>query len=193
VKIILSSIIMLMVTCAASAAIENITTGPYVISFNMNTTANYSIQHVQSSDTPIASTYPISIKTNNSTQALVSIVEYKNATDSTLAMDKNVVGLSTANIGYFLNISFVDVIIDNKKGFIVTGVNPKGERMFRAYYWLDSKDCECGPVSVGKTEIGVMSTYSWNITKNILSSLNVSRSKQSVKPKTMIFGPPKSI
>jgi hypothetical protein len=59
-------------------------------------------------------------------------------------------------------------------------------------FWLDSKNCECGPVSVGKTEVEVVSSYQPSLTKNLLTNLHIEKSKLEGKPKTLVFGPSKS-
>lgn len=96
------------------------------------------------------------------------------------------------NIGYFYNISYADTVIDKKEGFIFTGLNAKKARIFRAHYWTDSQNCQCGPVSVGKTEVEVISSYPLDVTKNLLTSLHLDKIQPTEKPKTLTFLPPKS-
>jgi len=58
------------------------------------------------------------------------------------------------------------MIIDNMNGFWLSGMPfadmdnvSSGLTFYQAQYWLDSKDCECGPVSVRTTLVNIASTY----------------------------------
>ena len=154
----------------------------------MNTTLNYTVKLEQPIETPVNSFYQILLNTYNYTLAKVQVEEYKNLSDSSLDVGKTIFELSMANQGFNKNISAQNIIIDGNKGFVVTGMNPKNLRLWQAYYWLDSTDCECGPVSVGKTEIGIISLYPLNVTRNLINSLHVENIKQPAKPKTLTFG-----
>lgn len=69
--------------------------------------------------------------------------------------------------------------IDGKSGFLVSGAPfagsslPAGLKFYQAQYWLDSKQCECGPVFVGRTSVDITSTYPQDVTMNLLKSINV--------------------
>jgi len=184
---------MLSIASAASAAPITKITGPYRISFDLNTTLNYTTVLVNPLETPKSFTYKMLIKTNNSTLAQVAIFESKNLTDSTMDIGKLLAEKEMINLGYFYNLSLANLIIDKKNGFIFTGLNARKARIFLVYYWTDSQDCQCGPVSVGKTEVEVLSSYPLNETKNLLISLHVEKAQSTEKPKTLTFLPPKSI
>jgi hypothetical protein len=191
VKFNIALMLMLIAASAASAAPETKTIGPYKVSFDLNTTLNYTVKLEQPIETPANSIYQILLNTYNYTLAKVQVEEYKNLSDSSLDVGKTIFELSIANQGFNKNISAQNIIIDGKKGFVVTGMSTKNLRLWQAYYWLDSTDCECGPVSVGKTEIGIVSLYPLNVTRNLINSLHVENIKQPSKPKTLTFGPPK--
>lgn len=190
-KFSIALMLMLIASSAASAAPETKIVGPYKVSFDLNTTLNYTVKLEQPIETPANSIYQILLNTYNYTLAKVQVEEYKNLSDSSLDVGKTIFELSIANQGFNKNISAQNIIIDGKKGFVVTGMSPKNLRLWQAYYWLDSTDCECGPVSVGKTEIGIISLYPLNVTRNLINSLHVENAKQPAKPKTLTFGPPK--
>ena len=183
---------MLFIASVASAAPVTKVTGPYKVSFDLNTTLNYTNIIAKPIETPTSFTYKMLIKTNNSTFAQVAIYESKNLTDSTMDVGKLLVEKDIINLGYFNNISLANLVIDKMKGFIFTGLNARKARIFQAYYWIDSIDCQCGPVSVGKTEVEVISSYPLNETKNLLFSLHVEKTKSTEKPKVLTFLPPKS-
>jgi len=106
---------------------------------------NYTVKLEQPIETPVNSFYQILLNTYNYTLAKVQVEEYKNLSDSSLDVGKTIFELSMANQGFNKNISAQNIIIDGNKGFVVTGMNPKNLRLWQAYYWLDSTDCECGP------------------------------------------------
>lgn len=172
---------MLMISSMALAAPETRQLGPYTASLNVNTN-NYQVQVQNPQETPFATSYSMLISTDNSTFAGVRIIDYKSLTDSTPDMYKNLVGLSLTLRA--LNVtSITDRTIDGKQGFVAVGVPiagmnvPAGLIYSQASYWLDSQTCECGPVSVGKTNVEIVSTYPQDVTEGILSSIHVASSQ----------------
>ena len=83
-------------------------------------------------------------------------------------------------------------MIDGKDGYLVTGVGNAGAsevKVFEASYWLDSVDCDCGPVSVGTTSVGIRSSYPQDVTENILNSLSIVSGQMAAAPATMPEAP----
>ena len=71
-----------------------------------------------------------------------------------------------------------EMTIDGREGFLVTSepfqaIAEAPDTVYRAMYWLDSQDCECGPVSVGTTSVIITSTFPEDVTDSLLSSLQV--------------------
>ena len=180
-----------MIATMAHAKTETNTIGTYKVSFDLNTTLNHTVKVAQPIDSPSAVLYDLSVTTRNYTLARLSIIESKNLTDSTLPTDKYINELNMIVKGYYKNISGVDMTIDGKKGFVLTGLNTKNMRLFQASYWLDRKDCQCGPVSIGTTQVAVTSAYPLNVTLNLLKTLHIEKITQAEKPKILTFGPPK--
>jgi hypothetical protein len=192
----LALVLSLVVVSAysASASIDVATTGPYNVSFNMNTSLKYIIQPNSSIVESFRTSYPMLIKSNNTAFALIKIIEYNNLTDSTPDLWSTIdlrglekIGLK--NITYQPNMS-----IDNHSAFGFTGLDFQERRMYFASYWLDSKPCECGPVFIGKTNIIVESSYPLNMTAELLGSMHVEKNLPEINQKTntMSFAPPKS-
>jgi hypothetical protein len=190
-RLMLVLLIMFTGAFIASGAPETKTVGPYNVSFDMNTTTNYSILYAKPVETPASSTYMFMIKTNNTTLANVAVIESKNLSDSTLSFGKLLAERGLISNGFSRNISSFNTEIDGKRGFIYTGLNSKKMRLFMMGYWLDSQDCDCGPVSVGKTKVEVISSYPPALTWNLLSSLHIEKSKLKRQQKTLVFAPPK--
>lgn len=171
---------MLMLSSAALADPETYQLGPYNVSFNMSTNMSYQIQEEDPAVTPLATIYPLVITTDNTTGASISITQYNNLTPSILELNEEIIALRMAMRG--INITGSErMVIDDMSGFLLSGMpfasmgNASPEFMFyQAQYWLDSKDCECGPVSVGTVLVNIASTYPQDVTEDLLSSIRVS-------------------
>jgi len=166
---------MLMLSAIAMAVPDSQQLGPYVVSFDLN--ANYQVQNAQPIENEKVNAYRMGLIVDNSTLAIIDIAEYAELEDATLKAHKNLLGLSMLREG--LNATNVeDLTIDGKEGFMVTSepfeaVAGTPSQVYRAMYWLDSQDCECGPVSVGKTSVVITSTYPLDVTQSLFSSLQI--------------------
>jgi hypothetical protein len=189
-RILNIAILMLILSFTAFASPEMQQIGPYTVSFNMNTDMNYQIQPQASVTYPFGTIYPLVIATDNSTGASISITQYNNLTTSTPEVNEEITALRMALRG--INVTTpVEMVIDNMKGFLISGMPfaaisnaPPGITLYEAQYWLDSKDCECGPVSVGTVLVSISSTYPQNVTQGLLSSIHVATSQ--MPPSTII-------
>ncbi len=175
-KLSIAVILMLMLSSAALAASETGQLGPYTVSFNMSTNMSYSIQTQNPAVYSFATIYPLVITTNNTTGASISITQYNNLTPSILGVNEEITALRMALEG--INVTAPEeMVIDNMNGFLLSGMPfvgvSSGSKFYQAQYWLDSKDCECGPVSVGTVLVNIASTYPQNVTAGLLSSFHV--------------------
>jgi hypothetical protein len=158
-----------------------------MVSFNMDTNLSYQILTQDPAVYPSATIYPLVIRTDNTTGASISITQYNNLTTSTLGVNEETAALRMALIG--INVTTPkEMIIDNMNGFRLSGMpfagvgNASSRSMFyQAQYWLDSKDCECGPVSVGTVLVNIASTYPQNVTEGLLSSIHVAAGQEAVR------------
>lgn len=146
----------------------------------MNTDIQHEIQMAQPTENEKASVYQMRIFTDNSTFAIIGVTQYKDLTDATLSMHKNLMQMQMALSG--LNATSIeDATIDGKAGFVASFVPfagaqgiPADAQLTSALYWLDSKECsECGPVSVGQAYVAVSSSYPQDVTQNLIASLHV--------------------
>jgi hypothetical protein len=168
-----------MLSSAALAAPETHMLGPYNVSFNMNTNMSYQIQTQDPAVYPFATIYPLVIATNNTTGASISIAQYKNLTIATIGVNEEIAALRMALRG--INVTAPEeMVIDNMNGFLLSGTPfagmgnaSSGFMFYQAQYWMDSEDCECGPVSVGTALVNIASTYPQNVTEGLLSSIHV--------------------
>jgi hypothetical protein len=193
-KLILALTVLLSLLFTASAATENYTNGPYEFSFNMNTSLNHTVEIQKTIETNTSIAYPLLVKTSNNESAMIVLAENKNLADSTPQTEEIIAVREFALRGFNHNNSMKispNMTIDGKEGFAIMGNNSKDTRVIKAFYWLDSKKCECGPVSVGKTEVALESTYPANITYWLISSLHAEKNMNaSTKKPPLTFKPP---
>jgi hypothetical protein len=174
-KLLLAATMMLMLSAIAMAAPDSQQLGPYAVSFDLN--ANYQVQTTEPVEMETANAYQMGLFVDNSTYASIGITEYAQLTDATLMVFKSMLPMSMMLQG--LNVTNVeDIAIDGKEGFMVTSepfeaVAGAPSQVYRAMYWLDSQDCECGPVSLGTTSVVITSTYPLDVTESLLSSLQI--------------------
>ncbi|MDM7933755.1 MAG: hypothetical protein QUS08_00010 [Methanothrix sp.] len=179
--------LVLMLSPLAAAAPESVQLGPYAVSFDMNTDIPYQIQQMEPIQTDSVLMYGLQIFTDNSTKARITISEYTSQIDSTLGVYKQLSAMGLALNGF--NVTDVqDRSIDGRSGFIIGSepfpentAAPAGAVLFDALYWLDSVDCECGPVSVGTTSVDIMSSYQQDITESLVGSLHVEKVQASAQ------------
>jgi hypothetical protein len=162
-----------------TAAPETHPLGPYTVSFNMNTDMSYQVKTQDPAIYPFVTIYPLVITTDNTTGASISITQYNNLTPSILGVNEEIAALRMALRG--INVTAPEeMVIDNMNGFLLSGMPFAGMgnaspdfMVYQAQYWLDSKDCECGPVSVGTVLVNIASTYPQDVTEGLLSSIHV--------------------
>ncbi len=188
-KIIIAIALVLMLSSLSFAATETRQTGPFTVSFNMNTNLNYQIQTPNPAVYPFATIYPVVVVTDNMTGASISITKYSNLTDSTLQVSEEITALRMALRGINTTAS-EEQVIDGKNGFLISGVPfgiavPPGLQFYQAEYWLDGINCECGPISVGTALVDITSTYPEDVTKGILSSIHVASATGQMPPSIM--------
>jgi hypothetical protein len=174
-KLLLAATIVLMLSAIAIAVPDSQQLGTYAVSFDLN--ANYQPQIGEKIETETANAYQMRLFVDNSTYAAIGITEYAEPTDATLMVFKSMLPMSMMLQG--LNVTNVeDMTIDGKEGFLVSSTPIEANAgapsaVYRAMYWLDSQGCECGPLSVGKTSVVITSTFPQDVTKGLLSSLQI--------------------
>lgn len=129
---------------------------------------------------PFYTVYRLLIKTDNSSLAGVAVVEYKNLTDSTLDLASEILRLNMMIQGYYMNTTLTYGKMDEgKEALVITGLNESGASSFHGIYWLDSEKCDCGPVSVGRTNVRISSQYPPEVTASLLNTIHVEKKLQT--------------
>jgi len=196
-RLLLALFFVVMLAFTASAATENVTTGPYTVSFDLNSSLKYSILSGMPVQEEIRTAYPLLIKTNNSTDVKIVVFEYKGPVDSTPDLWQNINFQGLVILGMRNVTQTTEMVIDGMPAYGLSGnytnKDDVNKTLYSANYWLDSNECECGPVSVGKTNVVITSTLPLEVTGHMLDTLHVSKSKSLVTDQGPItFAPPKA-
>jgi hypothetical protein len=194
VKLLIAIASVLMLSSLALAVPESGQLGPYAVSFDMNTDSQPELRVMEPLQTPAtdifgipsATNYGMQIFTNNDTNAVVTIKEFASPVDSTLGPYEQMLLLQAA-LNYFNVTNVEDRTIDGNDGFLLTSepvpentAVPADVRLYRASYWMDSKDY--GPVSAGTVRVDITSSYPQDVTENLLSSLQVVKGQATAMP-----------
>jgi hypothetical protein len=180
-KAIFALIAMLLLVALASAKPEDVSVGPYKVSFDLNTTMNYTVTPDYQKEAANSSYGAVKIQFDNQTQALIGITnfttwQYAGFTrsdylymDLALKTDKNV-----------LQGNVTQGLIDGKNGMIVTQTRllPSDNSTFDsmvAVYWLDSKEIEGYGIPVAKTKVEIVAKIPGILSKNLLESIHVAQ------------------
>ncbi len=173
---------MLIISATAMAAPDSQQVGPFTVSFDLN--ADYQVQIGEPVETEGVNVNNIALFVDNSTVATIVIAENAEPADATLDVLKRLVIYESILINGLNTTNVEDIEIDGREGFLLTtepvqAIEGAPSKFYRAMYWLDSIDCECGPVSVGTTSVSITSTYPLDVTEGLLSSLSIVKGEAS--------------
>ncbi|HON35479.1 MAG TPA: hypothetical protein PLY52_04110 [Methanothrix sp.] len=195
VRIVLAVALVLMLSSLAMSAPESSQLGPYGITFDLNTDLGYTVTEQEPQVMESATIYLLQISTDNTTGANVIINQFNELVDATLAPQKQISIMAAAFSGYNVT-SLDDIIIDGKEGYVVSAVPssfntmvPADLNRYEAIYWLDSAKCDCGPVSVGTTSVGITSTYPEDVTMNLINSLRIVKGEAVAAANAQVLPP----
>jgi hypothetical protein len=175
-------IFFLAAVSTASAATENISAGPFEVSFDLNSTENHTVEALGPAKANASTSYTVMIDFAGKSTVGIYISKANEAEDATLPSLKNLLASKlTADPEASVEIG----TIDGKDGVIGFGLpiydenlqKIENETSFEYVYWLDSEKCECGPVYVGKTQVRVVGPWisEWDdaIARSLLDSLKI--------------------
>jgi hypothetical protein len=177
--------IMLLTAACATAVAEEIHIGPYVVSFDLNTTANYNLTTNYFAENNSTSVAEIGIKFDNDTSAQVDIFNDKEwqfaGTTSCCTVLKS---LALKEDPDTINYSVSQRIIDGKVGDVVTKKykRPSDGRVLNATlaeYWPDSREIEGYNISAGKTKVELIAIFPENMSNSLIDTLHVELPEES--------------
>jgi hypothetical protein len=175
-KIMHVLILMVLLAAGASAKTEEVSVGPYNVSFDLNTTMEYNVSsHWDDANT----TSVINIKFTNDTQATIAVNNETVWECSDLSPDLRYLNLALNYDKALGNIKDGDLserTIDGKPGIEATETYEKDGKLLNATiakYWLDSKVIENYNISVGMTKVEILAKFPMNLSENLLNTIQV--------------------
>jgi hypothetical protein len=167
---------MVLLAAGASAKTEEISSGPYNISFDLNTTMEYS---VSSNWDETNTTATVNIKFTNDTQAVIAVINDTAWKCADLTPDLKYLNLALnyeMALGSIVDGTLIERTIDGKPGLVAVEVFEKDDNVVNstiAKYWLDSKEIENYNITVGMTSVEILARIPLNISESLLNSIQI--------------------
>lgn len=175
-KMVLVSALMVLLATSALAKHEEISVGPYNISFDLNTTRNYSVTLHPESLENNSSSYMFDIIFDNDTKAAVGITKYNSwhYADFPCELWQR---SYLKNDPKVLNFSISHPLIDGNKGQVISAIAPriKDNKTVNGTVvevWLDSKKIEGYDFLAGKTKVEMILLLPENLTRDLLTTFH---------------------
>jgi hypothetical protein len=169
---------LLILISVVSAEPSRITTGSYNISFDLNTSKNYSVEVMSPLEGNNYTSYAILINASDQIKAGIYIMDSKTPEDATLSTQVSIYKGYTHDIP---NASVEIREIDGKDGFIGYYVDPKNRQAFLGKYWLDSKEVDESSLYQGSIEVKLFGTMPRNstegtaIAKSLIDTIHIEK------------------
>jgi ABC-type sulfate transport system substrate-binding protein len=175
-KLICGLILMILLAAGASAKTEEISSGPYNVSFDLNTTMKYSVLSQWDEANATSST---NIKFTNNTHALIFVTNKTVWECADLSPDLKYLNLALnyeKAIGQIVDGALFERTIDGKPGLVVIETYEKEGNILNstiAKYWLDSKEIENYNISVAMTKVEILAKFPMNLSESLLNTIQV--------------------
>lgn len=161
---LIACLMLLALISVASADPSRITTGPYNITFDLNTPKNYTIEVMPPLVDVNYTSYTALINVANETKAGIYIWDLKTPEDATITTIEEVY---KAYIHDLQNASVETGQIDGKDGIIAYYVDRQNRQTFLCRYWLDSKKIDNSSLYAGSIEVRLYGTMPRNSTEGM--------------------------
>jgi hypothetical protein len=179
-KLILAISVFLILSALALAGPEEISAGPYNISFDLNTTTDYNLTLYPVVEDNDSSLYRLSIGLDDGTMADIGVVENKDWQYGEYPCTFwQGMYLSAAKVsGEIQNGSVSEATIDGREGLVIRQeiFNQSQARTINstiARYWLDAEEIEGYGLMAAKTEVQMISILPENLTDDLLNTIHV--------------------
>ena len=174
--VIVLVIVMLAEIGSSFAAHESGKVGPYVVSFDVNTTSHYKVivdppTNGSTSDGAKFTRYYLSVDGDDGYASIILTGYEKNMSAGTDANKDIVTSALTALGGTNSKVYPSTVGVDGHQAVLGSCNYPTGEQIFIASYSPDA--VPFNGTYIGKTDCRFVSTYSWEVTRNMLGTLHV--------------------
>lgn len=175
-KLMYVLILMVLLASGASAKTEEISAGPYNVSFDLNTTMQYS---VSSNWDEANTTSTVNIKFTNDSQAVIAVINDTVWRCADLTPDLRYLNLALnyeKALGSIVDGTLIERTIDGKPGIVAVEIFEKDGNVVNstiAKYWLDGREIENYNVTVGMTSVEILARFPMNISESLLNSIQV--------------------
>lgn len=181
--------LVLMTAFAASAAEQKVVTGTFVVSFDLNGPAKYTVdkndpalgvpEQVEPGLWNKADTYSFNILGANNSREVISLIRWENNTDATMSKELSLQKIAAQLLGFSeVSGGFVDV--DGQIGYAMILQNPKNQAFHLTWYWLDRVLVPNSVVSTGRTEVVVRGNLTNQEAASLLKTLHVNSGSTGV-------------
>jgi hypothetical protein len=170
--------LLLLATASwASAKTEKVSVGPFNVSFDLNTTENYTVTYNFTTQEGSQSGI-IEIKSNNGSQAAIGITAYDRWQHAGLSSDMDYMNLSLQSDENVIEGSVSEEMVDGQSAVVVAQTRelPGAKSTMNStivIYWADGKQMEGYDVPVAKTKVEIISMFPENMTQGLLDTLHV--------------------
>lgn len=181
---LLAYLALLIIFSAALADSKTITTGPYNISFNPNTSKNYTVDIMPPLVENNATTYTTLAYFPDGTISNIIIFDLKVPVDATMETLKQITywkELYMISTREFLT-AYVELgTIDGKEAMIAYGELNNSRKRLLCRYFLDSKKFENSSVAAGYVDVQVVnmvpsnSTEGMDIAKSLINTIHIEK------------------
>jgi hypothetical protein len=175
---LIACLILLAFVSVVSAEPSRIMAGPYNITFDLNTSKNYTVDVASPLSEDNYTSYSVLFNASNETKAGIYIWDLKTPEDATITTKEQIYKAYTKDLP---NASVEIRKIDGKDGIIAYYVNQKNRQVFQGIYWLDSKKIDNTSLYAGSIEVRLYSTMPRNstedmaIVKSFINTIHIER------------------
>lgn len=186
-KILLALMLMFLTTASALAMAEEVSVGPYVVSFDLNTEMDYNITTEYFAENASTTVAEIGISFDNDTSAMIDIFndsewQYAGTTSCCTVLKS----LALEEDPDVINYTVSSRMIDGKIGDVVTKMytRPSDGKVLNATlaeYWPDSMEIEGYNIPAGKTKVELIAIFPENISESLIETLHVELPAESAQ------------
>jgi hypothetical protein len=168
-RMTLIMVLSLLLVSVSLAHQESLITGPYKISFDLNTTEDYRVNNMtKNSETYCGMKYEAytMVLSTDYNLALITVTHFADKMDKSIYNIQNYINILLSSLNYY-SIVIHNRTIDNQSGVLGVGVNTYGDCMYAAEYW---------PIfsTSGETNVQIETNFPWeNETLSLLRTISI--------------------
>ncbi len=193
-KLLLAFTALIILTALAFADPDEISAGPYNVSFDLDTEMEYNVTlHPEVEDNE-SSWYHIDIMFEDGSEAAIGVTTYKEwqPADFPCVYWENMYLQAAKAAGEIQNGSASEATIDGNAGYIIHQeiLMPDTGKVVNsaiAEYWLDAEEIEGYGLLAAKTQVEMISLLPENLTEDLIGTIHVEPSRQEGTLTTLAY------